>query len=194
MDFAGELASVAVAQNRNVEQPERFLRRAVDVAREEDRARARAEERAAIRRELFQRREEALFPHYFQMRRALAARKNHAGNIGEIIRKAHVAMLDDKSIKRLGVRLVIPLDCDDPNLHLITLVGPAEERSSSVRASLFRAGLTRILRHRIRIASKAPVSERDQNYRPPVGEIWTAARLVLLCRESLRVRPIQQLR
>src|SRR5271167_1033746 len=64
VNVAGKLAAVAVAQDADVEQAERGLRWAVHLAREQDRAGASAEKRAAARGEPLQRVEEAVLGHY----------------------------------------------------------------------------------------------------------------------------------
>src|ERR1700689_2809609 len=55
VNVAGKLASIAVSQNGDIEERERFLRGAVDFACEQNGAGASPEKSAAIRSELFQR-------------------------------------------------------------------------------------------------------------------------------------------
>ena len=86
------------------------MRGAVDVAREQDRARAGAEERAAIFRELLERVEEAFLAHYFQVRRALAAGEDYAAEACEIAGDADVRVRDAEALENFGVRLVVALD------------------------------------------------------------------------------------
>ena len=119
LDVARELASVAVAQDRNVEQVERVLRGAVDLARQQNCSGASAEERAAVGGELLERREQAFLLHYLQMRGALASRENYAGEAGEVLRLADVGVRGAEAIERRGVGLVVSLDGDDSDFHAL---------------------------------------------------------------------------
>ena len=117
MNVARELAAVPVAQDRNVEQPERSLRGAVHLARQQNRARARAEKRAAVGSELFQRVEEALLGENLQMCAALAARKNDAVQSGKVPRQPHERVLGAEPLQHPGVRLVVSLYRKYPDFH-----------------------------------------------------------------------------
>ena len=98
VNVAGELAAVAIAQDGDVEQGERILRRAVDFFGEKDCAGAGAEERAAVCGEFLERVEEAFFLHYFQVRGAFAAGEDYAFDAGEIFRPADEGMLGAEAI------------------------------------------------------------------------------------------------
>ncbi len=100
VDIAGQLPSVAIAQDRYIDESERILLRPVNFAREQNRSRASPEESAAIRGKFLQRVEQAFFFHDFQVRGAFTAWKNHASNPiggGKVLRAANEEMLHPKA-------------------------------------------------------------------------------------------------
>src|SRR5208282_574545 len=117
VNVACELASVAVAKNRNVEQVERLLRGAVNLVGQQNRPRAGAKERAAVVRKLFQRIEQPFFHHDLHMRAALAARKDNAVDASKILGPAHEPVRNAETLKRLRVGFIISLYRHDSDLH-----------------------------------------------------------------------------
>jgi hypothetical protein len=117
VNVAGELASIGVAQHGNVHQAKRRLRGAVNITSHENGAGAGAEERAAIRSELFQLVEETLFGQDFQMRGTFAAGQDDTGKSIEIFGLADENMVDAKTVESFGVRFVITLNGENANLH-----------------------------------------------------------------------------
>ena len=112
-NFACELAAIRVAQNRGVEKIQGALRRIFYFVREEDRAGAGSENRAAFGGEIEERSVEAFFAEKFQHGGALAAGEDHAVERFKIARAAHQRVLDAEASERGGVRGVIALDGED---------------------------------------------------------------------------------
>jgi hypothetical protein len=109
-DVARKLAAVAIAQHRNIENPERGLRRPVYAPSEENRAGTGAEERAAVRGKFSQGEEEAFLGDGLEMRAALAAGKNHSIEVCEITWGADEGMRDAKTSEHFGVGFEVTLD------------------------------------------------------------------------------------
>src|SRR5580704_17151584 len=114
---AGELPSVAIAQDGDIEQRKGFLRGAVNFAREQNCSSAGAEKRAAVCGELLQRVEQAFLRHHLQVCGAFAAGKDYARDAFQIYRTPNVGMRSADAVDHLGVCFVITLDCEDAYGH-----------------------------------------------------------------------------
>src|SRR6202167_2098976 len=138
VNVAGELASIAVSQNGDIEERERFLRGAVYFACEENGSGARPEKCAAIRSELFQGIEEAFFGHYFQVRDAFTARQNHARNAFQVFRAANVGVGNADAVKHFGVSFVVTLNREYADVHVFFV----QARISPLCCGAFSGALT----------------------------------------------------
>ncbi len=119
VNVARELAAVAIAENGDIEQAERILRRAVNLFGEKDCAGAGAEKCAAACREFLQRVEKAFFFHHFQMRGAFSAGEDYAFDAGEIFGAADEGVLGVQAIEDFRVGVVIALDGEDSDFCVV---------------------------------------------------------------------------
>ena len=120
MNVTGELATVPIAQNGDVQQSERGLRRAVDFAGKKDGTGAGTEERATAGRKFPERVEQTFLGHHFEVGGAFAARKNDARKAGEIAGQADEGVADAEAVEHPGVRFVVSLNGDDSDFHFNT--------------------------------------------------------------------------
>src|SRR5207249_9657113 len=146
------LAAVSVALDGDVDEPQGELARALDVARQHDEARARAEDRLAGRVELLDRRHKLPLVHELEERGGLAARDDEPAHGLELLGLADQDRLDiDRRARlarrtvsartaaageRLGVQREVALEGEDPDPHATS---PGSGAGPSRRASTSRS-------------------------------------------------------
>src|SRR6266700_4258313 len=111
------LAPIGVALGRDVDEAQRELLRALDLAGEENEARAGAEDRASGIVELLQGRHELPRVHEVEEGRALAPRHDEAGDVVELLGQSHLGALDADPIQRLAVHVEIALEGEHAQFH-----------------------------------------------------------------------------
>src|SRR5207237_9043493 len=117
------LATVGVAHDADVDEVKRELPGIVDVAREQNQSRTRAEDGPPLGVELLQRGNEAPGLHQLEQRRALAAGDDETIDVRELRGLAHFDRLDffrpahAAARERLGMPVEVALEREDADLH-----------------------------------------------------------------------------
>src|SRR6266851_2568181 len=111
------LSAIRVALDVDVDEAERRLMRARDIAREENESRARAEDRLAGLVKLLERRHEAPLVHQLEERRRFAAGHDEAVEALELLGLADLHRLNTTTGERLDVERKVALERQDADLH-----------------------------------------------------------------------------
>src|SRR5262249_23299852 len=118
------LPAVGVALHADIDEAERKLRRILHIAREENQAGARAEDRPAFGMKLLERGNEARRVHQLEQRGALAPRYDEAVDVPELLGLTYFDRLDlagaalaAAARERLGVQIEVALEREDADAH-----------------------------------------------------------------------------
>src|SRR5437867_1944792 len=111
------LPAVGVALDGDVDEPERELRRALDLSRQDDETRAGAEDRLAGAVELLDGGHEVPRLHELQQGRRLAPGDDEPLDVVELGRLSHLDRLDAAFLQRFGVEREVALEGEDPDPH-----------------------------------------------------------------------------
>src|SRR5882724_12779571 len=128
------LPPIGIALGGDVDEAERALRGALDVAGQEDEPRAGAEDRLARRVELLERGEEVPGVHELEQGRALAAGHDEAGEPVQLRRLADLPPRYADPLQRPRVQPEIPLQREHADRHA------RRSRSHASTVSAFRSG------------------------------------------------------
>src|SRR5262249_43376434 len=118
------LSAVRVALDGDVDQSERELPGALDLSRQEDEPRARAEDRLAGAVEFLERGHEAPGVRELEQGRGLTTRHDEPVDLVELLRLAHLDRFDPTFLQRAGVEREVALEGEYADSHRCSVYQP----------------------------------------------------------------------